>query len=476
MSAQSKKSPVGTSSKLQNKKKQRSPNFAVSLPAAFGGSSSTRQFSQRKITLSGCDLVSTVSVGSSDLSQYYSFIMGSLDLNPNNLAPNGRLPMFARLYEKYQYKKLRLFYVPNVGTQTSGCIQIAADNDPLDTYVGLENDALTNALTGNLHNKQIPVYLEADLDVTDKSFFDKVLYTDTQYSSPDGQRWVSPGKIWWASVGPLAMASSYGRLFVEWTIEFSEPSNDSAASIGTAIIGTTNSTAVTSTYPWGDYTVIKDTVGPGAAYVPSPSVSLYSDPTLGSVIKFNSRGPYTVVIYRTGVAMGTGAFTSAVLSAGVQSGWPDNSGAFNGLTAAIANSASTASMWTTNVYVSVPGATLSSTTDSGVTHSSAFTFVTKNQLYFTDPANVDSVMTLAIKKLQAQVQALLMAPSPAVGSALDATSTSTSVEKDGSGGPDKVVVTTGNAALTNGLEPVNVVTPGFAAPKGFVLVPDYQRT
>ncbi len=453
---------------MQKKKKTSKPKVArvVSTPAAYNGLTSVKQFSQRSITIAGCDLLANISVDSGSAATTTSSILGSVDLNPVNMIPGGRLSQFAELFDKYQYKELEVVYVPNVGTATSGCLQLAADPDTLDDYSAQTGDQLSQALVGCIHNMEVPVYQVCHMKVRDRKFFNQALYTDPDTTTVDGRRWSSCGQLWWASMGPMA-AGTYGRLFIRYKVEFSEPSNDSENSAGVAFAVTVSSSLVTSQYPWGDYTGIRSNfaLGSGQGYNSRPFCTFYSDPTLGSVIRFNASGFYLVAIARTGAAMGSGAFSDTVYK-NCQNGWPTNDSNVTTVNFGISNGGSTTSNWITAIYASAPGATMSSTGDSGVTHSSAYTFVSKVNLQSNPGSGYD--LQTELLNLKKQFAAMFK---PQIGSALTYSQTSTTVTKDPSGGPDQVSTSTAVGQVDNGLEAVNVVTPGYVAPKGYILVP-----
>lgn len=453
-----------------------------SIAAAYGTASSIRQFSQRSITIEGCDLLANIAIGETDPAAAASAVLGSVDLNPAIMIPGGRLSQFAELYDKYQYKSVEIYYVPSVGTNVSGCLQIVADPDPLDDYTNGTGDSLNQQLIGQINNLEVPVYQNGRLVVKGKEFFSQPLYIDPDVTTLDGKRWTSCGKIWWASMGPLAAATSYGRLFVKYRITFMEPSNDAESSAGSSIIATLSDTYITSAYPWGDFTRIRNDFFQGSAnlgFYPRPYVTFSSDTTLGSVITFNSEGFYLVSMARTGVAMGTGAYTSELHLVDCAADWGVNQSNLGSWSQADSNSGSTQSMYLATIYASRPGAYMYATADSGVTHSTGFVGVSKLNIGVPGSSAVMGNYALNQKisqldKLIKEVQSYVK-PSPKLGPALSVSETATITTPGVNGAPSttSTVVLSGN--VDNGTEPVNVVTPGFNLPKGFVLVPDKKQ-
>jgi len=455
--------PKPTARPRKKPKKQSRSNMVIpNTPAAYNGRVITKPFMQRSVRLKGCDLLATVSVAAGSDNTFNGGPLGYADLNPLLLFPGGRLSQFAELFDKYKYNSLRIVYVPNVGTTASGAFIIAADPDVLDDYSTYEGDSFVQALNNTMHNMTAPVYQTMDITVKDKKFFTDTLYCDPSSTTADGARWASPGKIWWGNAGALAAATAYGRIYVDWDITFSEPSNDSDNSAGLALIGTVDSTKITSTYPWGDFTAIRNAFTPGSsfAFYGRPYCSFYSDSTLGSVIKFNASGFYHLNFVRTGTAMGTGAFSSAVLTNCVY-GWPSNPSGLGPFNNSISNGGSTQSQWSVCIYSNQPGATISSTGDSGVTHTAGWVFVTKVNL-FVYPGGGFTAERDQLKSRLEQLESFMrnFSPKPLLGACLTGTGETTTVEDDPSGGPSKVSVSTTAQTIDNGTSAVNVVTPG----------------
>lgn len=470
-----KKQSMPKAQKRKSKARKASTNMVRDItPAAYNGRGSVKPFFQRSVRLKGCELLTTIAITSGAVSTGTSAIIGSADLNPLLLAAGGRLSQFAELFDKYQYNSIKVHYIPSVSVSTSGGLLFAADPDVLDDYSGQTGDPLVQALVNTAHNVETPVYQDVSMVVKDKRFFSQLLYTDPDVSTIEGKRWSSPGKIWWANMGPLGAATAYGRIMVEWDITFSEPSNDSENSAGVALIGTSVGTAISSTYPWGDFSTIRNGFALGSAYYlnTKPFCSFYSDPVKGSVIRFNAAGYYFVAMSRTGSAMGTGAYTSVVYT-NCTNGWPANQTNLAAYTPAISNGASSVSMWNVIVYASQPGATMSATGDSGVTHASGYVFVSRVNLVAQTNGGFGAVQNQLDEIVQALKKNGISLKSFLPGDpSLNFTQTSTTTVHDPAGGPDIVSQTVSTGAATNGPEPVNVITPGaaFRLPAGYVMV------
>jgi hypothetical protein len=303
-----------------------------------------------------------------------SKVLAEIQLNPLMIPQARRLAQYAALWDKYKWLELKLHYVPSCGTGTDGALGMCADPDVFDGYTQLEGDELLSKMNANPHNINPSVIRVATLDVKDKRFFDRVLFMEPDANS-DPRNYIA-GKLVIANEG-LLTAGTYGRLFLEWKIRFEEPNIEPLieGGPGIAYIAGLSGTYVSATYPWGDFTLIKDT-GPGAntGSRETALTEFYSDAVLGSVIKFKQQGFYLVGCYRTGVAMGTGAFSGAVFT-GCQALWQVPPMGIVGQNASLSNGGSTASMWILCVTVDQPNATLSKTGDAGVTHTTSTVFV-----------------------------------------------------------------------------------------------------
>lgn len=428
---------------------------AAPLPSSFGAQGSTTQYNQQSMTLSGCEYLATVApqVSSSDSTCLTSFL-----LNPQRMVSGSRLAVFGALWDKFKFKKLQLIYEPNVGTQTAGAICLSADPDVLDDYAAIKGNVLLQKLSSTAHNLTTPVYMPAVLNINDKRFFDRELYCEPEDGSDPRNCYA--GRVWLATAGGLT-SGTYGRLYLKWKVWFSNPNIDSEFEDGTAMIGANSGAYVNSTYPWGDFeSIIAAYPGLNTAYLPADFVVFKSDPTLGSVIEFQAPGYYIVSMFRGGAAMGTGAFSGATFS-GCSTTLPPATGSNyqSGFNYYLSNGGSTASMWTVLLYAQGQGAYISSTADSGVTHTSAQVAVSK----FFMPNTAAGGLTASLPTTSAQVSTMLanlrrefetklalISPAPALGiPVMNSSVTETATEPpDPSGAPRQSFNITGGSTIS----------------------------
>ncbi len=440
----------------QPRKKQVSSNMRL-MPMNLAPSVAMR--SQQSLSMTGVDFLSgaVVKTALSDSTVITSFL-----INPAMLVQGSRLALQAQLWEKYRFKRLEVVYETSVAATTSGSFIVGADPDVLDDYTNITGDTLLQKLGTASQSIQFPVWQNANLVIDGKKFFGQVNWINPE--SVSDPRNVYAGRIWIASMGGLSQAT-FGRFYLRWTIEFTSPSMDSDFASGLAIIQATTGSSISSTYPWGDFSNIP-------FYIPASFVTFYSDTTLGSVIRFESAGAYVVNIVRTGSAMGTGAFTSAVLNNCTLNLPVNLLGINNPFNVSMANGTSTASSWTAIVYAKVGGATMSSTNDSGVTHTFAGVFVSRlnnNQIRQTTPAPAASMslksMQNALDELQRHVKQSAISTH-----VMSSTSTSTLDEVPSyPGEPVKHYTSSSNEDFTQD-DAITTVAAGFDLPKGYVLV------
>lgn len=352
------------------KKGNRGQHNVTSLPGAFSVQGSA-MYAQQSMTLSGCDYLATVNCSALN----DSVVMQSFLLNPQRMIPGSRLATFGAMWDKFSFQYLELIYEPSVSTTTSGSIMLSADPDVLDDYTGQKGNLLLQKLSSTAHNVSVPVYGPVRLRINDKRFFKRDLFTEPETLSDPRNSY--SGRVWLASCGGLA-AGTYGRLYLKWKVNFSCPNIDEEFEEGTAMIAAFTGPYITSTYPWGDFSTIITDFPTANAYLPADFCTFTSDAVLGSVITFQSAGFYLVTMKRSGVAMGTGAFSGVNFSAGISNSLPANDTGFgSGVDFYIANGTSTASQWTILVNVTISGATMSATNDTGVTHTYGFVAVSR---------------------------------------------------------------------------------------------------
>lgn len=144
-----------------------------------------------------------------------------VDFNP--LLVGVRLPLEARIYAKFQFKRLVLHYVPDVNAVTAnaqGSMLIGFNSDP--DALGLDTgDDAVNAIASWGHNADAVRYIdytsmEFDLSLQQQS----PLFVD----SNEERRFSSQGFLIAVNEATSpAAALSIGSFYIEYEIEFSEP-------------------------------------------------------------------------------------------------------------------------------------------------------------------------------------------------------------------------------------------------------------
>jgi hypothetical protein len=363
---------------------------SAGIPSAVADVESCKPFKQKSITVSGKELLYTVIIptgGLDDSMVLEEFVLNPLQVLAEIAGSESRLAELAQCWDRFQWIELEITYSPSVGTTTNGSLCMCAEADIDDSYVDLEGDPLLVKMGEAAHNFTFQTYAKARMPITNRAFF-----TGEKWILPFNQgdaRLYTSGKIVLANAGSL-VAGTYGRFYLRWRAKLSQSSSKNLEDNSLSLIATTSGTYITATYPWGDYSSIKDAT---TAWYESKCVYFHSDPTLGSVISFLTVGYYFVGFYRTGVAMGTGAFSGATFS-GCSATWLDNPEGV-GITGLanlyIANGGSTASSWWLLVQVDEPGAYMSRTADAGVTHSTGWTAVARLSI----PLTVDDTPAAA---------------------------------------------------------------------------------
>jgi len=180
------------------------------------------------------------------------------------------------------------------------------------------------------------------------------------------------------------------------------------------------------------------------------------------VIKFFYPGQYLVTISRTGVAMGTGAFSGAVFS-GCSVLWTVSS-LGQGPNVMLSNGASTSSQWVVAITVTSANATMSRTGDAGVTHTFSWTtvsFVAENPEVDLD---LQAKLVSALEYMGLDIKNLgLRSPSRISAIGPDSETTGTISQGDG---PAKTVTTVSTGSLLGtAIDPIFVEPAPVPVPK-----------
>jgi len=445
--------------KRRTSKKRTRMSDMNSMPMNCGKSIAMQ--AQQSCKLTGVDFMASALVNPAVSD---SKVLTSYLINPAFLVQGSRLATEAQLWEKYRFKRLEIVYETSVAATNSGSFIIGADPDVLDDYTNIGGDLLLQKLGTASQSIQFPVWQNSRMVIDGKKFFGQVNWVNPESTSDP--RNVYAGRIWIATMGGLG-AGTFGRFYIRWTVEFISPSMDADFASGTAIIQATTGSSISSTYPWGDFSNIP-------FFVPASFVSFYSDAVLGSVIRFESAGVYIVNIVRTGTAMGTGAFTSAVFNNCTLTIVPTLLGINNPFNISMNNGGSTSSSWTAIVMAKVGGATMSSTNDAGVTHTFGAVFVSRlnnSQVKQTVPAPAGAMsmksLQTAVDELQRHIKSQALIPTQV----LTETASGTISEVPAFPGEPVRSYTTSGSATLDQTDAVTTVAAGFKTPKGYVLVP-----
>jgi len=376
-------------------------------PAVNEGTVGTmKQFIQNSITIKGSDYLTDITLPNTVTvaTQLQNYIV-----NPLLLSSNSRLAKFALLYDKYKVNSLQFRYKPSVGTGTAGQFQMAIDYDQDDNYIGSSGPVLNQQLSGCADNIEFPAYHACALRSTSKS---QELFIQNENGDPRLCNWA---RVWLATVGGVA-AGTYGYLTVDWSITLSKPNNDPDgwAQQFTTSMSCAGAGAPSSTYPWGNFAAATP-IFPNNNLIQFLSV-IPGTATAASVIQFMKPGAYMVTMNRTGVAMGTTAYTptgasncvtnAAVVSA-TSPGLPSTT---LGLIA-YANGASTATMGSFTVSCSVAGGYIYGNGDSGPTHSTTYVIVSVLPSIAVGPApgpalSQDQIIAQCMERIEAKMKTL----------------------------------------------------------------------
>lgn len=434
---------------------------------------------QQNLVLSGTDFLGAVKA-TNNVSD--STVLDSWLINPIAMMPGSRLAQFGELWDKYKFLELEVIAETVGGTNSTGTMCMALDPDVLDDYTTLTGDTLIQRMSAAPANVSFPVWQPISLKTPGKFFNDPTRWVDPNTDSDP--RTVYTGKLWVASVGGLN-PGTYLRLYCRWKIQFENPALDTSYADGSAIIFTQNSAQISAQYPFGDYSTI---IVNGTGYIGAPSVVFKSSTTLGSVIQFQSPGFYIVAIARTGTAMGIGAFTSIVFNGCTQTVTPSIPGIATPYGFVTSNGGSTQSCFISIVEATKAGATMSSTGDSGVTHTSAQTFVSKFSGSFSrsnTPMYVSNAsLSAKVAELESHLKRLSL-PGPASNifpSSVFSTSSTETITSpvDPATGMAKTFTVSGSAEVDQTSDVITVAA-GFENMKqqlekeGYILIPPNRK-
>lgn len=197
-----------------------SRSLTVAASTAPMGVSSAYRFSSSTSdeTVRGTDFLATVNTASC----VDGAILMDWYVSPTQI--NSRLGQIAKLWERYQFKKIRLFYIPCVPTTTAGQLTLAYDPDSTDvtpvSYTRETLFALDDNVTGSVFSP-IELYIR-------KLDQNTLYYTGANSTSAD-ERTELQGQVYVAYTGPTVSSSTtFGTLMIEYEVHFSKRTYDAS--------------------------------------------------------------------------------------------------------------------------------------------------------------------------------------------------------------------------------------------------------
>jgi len=192
----------------------------VESPAPMGTSSAYRfSSSSRDEVVRGTDFLSTVGT----LACTDGAILMNWFVSPTQV--NARLGAIAKLWERYQFKRIRLFYIPCVPATTSGQLIFAYDPDSTDvTPVSYTREQLF-ALDDNVSGS---VFTPIELFV--RKLDQNTLYYTGSNSLSSDERTELQGQCYVAYTGPtISSPITFGTVMLEYEVMFKKRTYDASA-------------------------------------------------------------------------------------------------------------------------------------------------------------------------------------------------------------------------------------------------------
>lgn len=143
------------------------------------------------------------------------------DLTPKSLG--GRVLALSRQFQRFKFKKFRIIYVPSVSTATSGSFMLYYTNDMALTLSPVGTRELSHA-TATGTGVQFPVWEAASLDIHPKDLLKNFssASTDASISAQGIFSLITASAIDFSS-NPNGASGSYGSIYVDYEVEFWEP-------------------------------------------------------------------------------------------------------------------------------------------------------------------------------------------------------------------------------------------------------------
>jgi len=207
--------------KKREKKSKYPDRLSVPLTQKFR---TPRQSTPRVTIVSGSDLVGQVnnSTGVTTTTTQAGTILANIELNPTLIVPNGRMDVSSRMFGRYKFRSLRFRYESVVGTGTTGAILGFIDRDAAFDPTAYTPTHLMQRGAATVGGHSFSVWegnSRAISWVLPRITGKQDWPVDTTTGSRNDH---SVGRLVLISMSALT-AQTYGNLFVEYTLEFSNP-------------------------------------------------------------------------------------------------------------------------------------------------------------------------------------------------------------------------------------------------------------
>lgn len=202
--------PRKTVPKSQNKKPL--------VVAATSGRQITSRVGPKVHTESGRLYLGPLQAGASPVA---GDLLMQFEIYPGMVAPS-RLAQLAGMYSRYRLKKARITYETAVGSTTDGSLFGWIDSDPVAPIPTASS--LGEVVMAHRSAAVFPVWMEASFDFL-PSQKDKWFYTTVGSETRD----YAAGILRFASDVVLTANKTYGRVYMDYVVEFTEDSLTSAA-------------------------------------------------------------------------------------------------------------------------------------------------------------------------------------------------------------------------------------------------------
>jgi hypothetical protein len=204
----------------------------MDLPAAIAMVSNWREPRWKHRSRRGCRLENLELVGS--VAGYTTFgesgAITAYRLNPGDASVFSFLSVIAADFDQYTVHGMEFFYVPSTGTATPGSIIMAPDYDPMDSSaIATTVSSLTEQELGSWEGRGVgvayaPIHIK--LDRQDMFPLGPRKYVRATYDRMD-LRTTDVGTLVMACYDAASDATTFGKLYVKYDVEFFVPARDS---------------------------------------------------------------------------------------------------------------------------------------------------------------------------------------------------------------------------------------------------------